>query len=595
MLKKLMGAFTVLILIGVLITGILSMEIAKTYYFESVEDKLITSAKLIQSRLDDEAGEYPPDFDKLCKEYSRITGERITIIGLDGTVLGDSDANTEHMGNHKNRPEIKQALEEGFGKSTRTSGTLDAGMLYIALPLKEGRGIDGVIRVALPLDDIKTIQERIWYYVFLSIFIGISAALVLSYRYLSRVTKPIGEMTEMAGTIAGGKFNRRMQVKGSDEIGNLAAAFNYMAGKMERTVEELLNDKSKIEAILASSINGVVAVDNDQKIMFINPVAEKMLDIQEKNFVGKSLFEVIRNEEIQRVLGDVLDVPRDKSMEFELSCPVERIIRVMSAPIRPKVRHSRIIGTLIMIQDVTTIKKLEKMRSDFVANVTHELKTPLTSIKGFVETLKEGAIDDQARRNRFLDIIDIEAGRLERLIEDILILSEIESSKPHPQPAELIDMQEVIENEVLPIFTRQAEEKSVTLKTHFDDNLPKLPMDKDWFKQMLLNLVDNAIKFNVRDGEVLISVYKADRAVVLKVRDTGIGIPKEYQDRLYERFYRVDKGRSRKEGGTGLGLAIVKHIVLSVNGSVRVSSRPGAGTEFNIRIPLERIALEKGE
>ena len=218
--------------------------------------------------------ENPGGSTRLCRRYGEITGGRVTIIGLDGNVLGDSDAVAQDMENHSDRPEVKQAFEEGFGKSVRKSKTLDKEMLYVALPLKGGRGDAGIIRAALPLDDISVIQKRIWYYIFLAIFIGLSAALALSYRYLSTLIRPIGEMTEMASTIAGGRFNKRVRVKSSDEIGKLAATFNHMAEKMERTVEELIRDKSKIEAILSSSVNGVIAVDSSENIMFLNPLRQ---------------------------------------------------------------------------------------------------------------------------------------------------------------------------------------------------------------------------------------------------------------------------------------------------------------------------------
>jgi two-component system phosphate regulon sensor histidine kinase PhoR len=239
------------------------------------------------------------------------------------------------------------------------------------------------------------------------------------------------------------------------------------------------------------------------------------------------------------------------------------------------------------MHDVTKIKKLEKIRTDFVTNVTHELRTPLTSIKGFVETLKEGAIDDPKTRGRFIDIIGAEAERLERLIEDILLLSEIEGGKSPSMIGELLDVEKVIEEEILPIFGQQAARKEIVLKTFFEDHLPTLHMDKDRFKQMMINLVDNAVKFTENGGQVTVSAYRNQQSMVLKVKDTGIGIPVEHHERIFERFYRIDSGRSRKEGGTGLGLAIVKHIVLSANGSVEVNSRPGAGTEFKIEIPLQ--------
>jgi two-component system phosphate regulon sensor histidine kinase PhoR len=587
MLKKLMWAFTIVIFIGVLITGLLSMAIARTYYYESVEDKLITSAKLIRTGLDDSPGIYPQQFEELCRQYGEITGERITIIGPDGTVLGDSTANAQDMANHSDRPEVIQALEEGLGKSTRRSNTLGEDMLYLALATGDSQASAAVIRVALPLHDITAISQSIWYYIFFAISTGILAAVALGYRYLSTLTKPISEMTEMASTIAGGKFNKRVQVRGSDEVSTLAATFNYMAERMEKTVEELINDKSKIEAILASSMNGVVAVDNAGNTMFLNPVAERMLDIRDKNFIGSPLFDVVRNKDAEKFFKDVFAAQRGKTFEFELPHPKDRIIRVITAPIRPKVKHSQPIGTLAIIQDITAIKKLEKMRSDFVANVTHELKTPLTSIKGFVETLREGAIEDPDKRNRFLEIINIETERLERLIEDILLLSEIESSSPLLKNEEPIDVEQVIEEEVLSMFVQQAKQKEIELTTFFPGNLPKLTIIKDRFKELMINLIDNAIKFTGKGGRVHVSAsFKPNNTMVIKVRDNGIGIPKESQDRLFERFYRVDKGRSRKEGGTGLGLAIVKHIVLSVNGSVRVDSSPGEGTEFTVEIPI---------
>lgn len=589
MFKKLMLAFAVLILIGVLITGLLSMEIVSVYYSKNVEDRLTTNAKLIQAALEQDAGKPGQQYEELCRRYGEITGGRVTIIGLDGNVLGDSDADAQDMENHSDRPEIKQAFEEGFGKSVRKSKTLDKEMLYVALPLKGGRGDAGIIRTALPLDDISVIQKRIWYYIFLAIFIGLSAALALSYRYLSTLIRPIGEMTEMASTIAGGRFNKRVRVKSSDEIGKLAATFNHMAEKMERTVEELIKDKSKIEAILSSSVNGVIAVDSSENIMFLNPVAVRMLDIRDQDFTGRPLFDIVCNKEAERILRDVLKTQRGQTLEFELPWPKNRTIKVITAPIRPKVKHSRTIGTLIIIQDITTVKKLEKIRSDFVANVTHELKTPLTSIKGFIETLREGAAEDPDKRNRFLEIIDVETERLERLIEDILLLSEIESSSPRPTSTEQIDVQRIIEDEVLSIFANKAKQKNIDIKTDFAAGLPKLTMSKDRFKQMLINLLDNAIKFTGEGGRVHVSVsLKNGRAMVIKVKDNGIGIPREHLDRIFERFYRVDKGRSRKEGGTGLGLAIVKHIVLLVNGSVQVDSRPGEGTEFTVEIPLKR-------
>ncbi len=588
MLKKLMGAFTALILIGVLITGFLSMEIAKNYYYNSVEEKLVSDARMLKMELIKAASSGgQPDYEGICDRYGGIVGERITIIRIDGKVLGDSELDAGDMENHIDRPEIQQALATGLGKSTRKSDSLNTELLYIAMPYTDGKHTAGIIRVSLPLGKISDIQKKIWGYIILAIFAGIAVAVVLGYRYLYGLTRPIKEITEAAVTIAGGRFDRRVHVWTDDEIGRLGNTFNFMADKLNNMIEELRDDKSKIEAILTSSMNGVIAVDNNGKVMITNPVAERLLDIQEKNVVGRDLFELARNKEAARALKDILTSGKDGPVELSLTWPDEIIIRIFSSPIMLKGRHGRVIGTLMIIQDITDIRKLEKIRSDFVANVTHELRTPLTSIRGFIETLKEGAIEDPERRRRFMEIIEIEAERLERLIEDILLLSEIEN-RTFPLPVDRIDVEEIITEDILGMLGRKAEEKSITLKTYFEDGLPYLLMNTDRFKQMMINLVDNAIKYTPRGGRVLVSAYKNDGLMVIRVKDTGIGIPEEHHKRLFERFYRVDRGRSRKLGGTGLGLAIVKHIVLSVDGSIKVSSQPGVGTEFKIEIPLKR-------
>lgn len=587
MLRKLMGAFTVLILIGVLLTGLFSMEIAKTYYFKSVEEKLISIGKLLQQDINDKLSVGSDlDFRELAVKYGSKTAERITMVDIDGSVMGDSEADPDEMGDHSQRPEIRQAYKEGLGISIRTSSTLKKEMLYIALPLHDGNRTTGAVRVGLPLNDIDVIQNRIWRYIFFAIFTGITVALVLGYRYLSMITKSIREMTDMARTIAGGTFHKRVEVKNDDEIGKLARSFNYMAEKLSSTIKELIDGKSKTEAMLTSSKNGVIAVDNSECIMLINPVAEEYFGIGRNHSEGIPLSEIIEDHEVYQLLKGVISSSHEEPVEFELSRPQYRVFRVFSSPIRPKVRHSRIIGTLLIVQDVTKIRKLEKVRSDFVANVTHELRTPLTSIRGFIETLKEGAIEDKNTRVRFLDIISLEAERLERLIDDILTLSEIEN-KASQLPVNDIDVVRVIEEEILSIMNKQAREKDIIIETDFGKGLPILKMNKDRFKEMLINLIDNAVKYNREGGRVLLSACRSESNMVLKVKDSGIGIPLEYQERLFERFYRVDRGRSRKGGGTGLGLAIVKHIVLSANGSIDVSSRPGEGTEFKIELPLD--------
>jgi two-component system phosphate regulon sensor histidine kinase PhoR len=308
-----------------------------------------------------------------------------------------------------------------------------------------------------------------------------------------------------------------------------------------------------------------------------------MLNISDKNVSGKFLLEVIRNNEIDNMVKDILENQSFEEKEISLNYPEEMIYRLYSNTIKHP-ESNKIIGIIIIIQDITEIKRLERMRSEFVANVSHELKTPLTSIKGFVETLKAGAIEDITASERFLNIIDDEADRLYRLITDILSLSELENRRYRPI-SEKIDTFEVIE-EIVSMLQNQAAKKRINLSAKVDESISCLYGDPDQFKQMLINLIDNAVKYTPEEGTVAVAAYNFENAVIIKIIDNGIGISKEHIPRLFERFYRVDKARSRNVGGTGLGLAIVKHIVKLFKGSIEVNSEVGKGTEFTLNIPI---------
>lgn len=578
MRKKLLISFLIVLIIGVSITGFFSVKLAGDFYLSSLEDKLITNASLI-SKLFQEA--YEPDrnnYDTLSSEFSIITNARVTIIASNGSVIGESHRESSSMENHGERYEIKKALSGQIGKSFRYSTTEKIDMMYIAIPVGSSTVPKTVIRLAVPLTEIENIQHYFVKYIILAILAGLFGSSLIAYTFARNITKPVNEMTVISSEIAMGSYDKRINMRSKDEVGQLAQTFNNMAEKLQTTISDLSDKKNKLEAILKSMHSGVVAVDNSGKIILVNPAAINMFGFEE-NIVGKHILEVIRNVELEGMIHQ----NRETNKEIMLSYPENKTLRVKATPIIDIDCSSTTIGVVIVMQDITELKKLEKMRTDFVANVSHELKTPLTSIKGFIETLKNGAVDDPGARDKFLDIINIEADRLTRLINDILTISELENKRQNIL-IEKINVNKAIE-EIEDMMYGLSKEKNIKLTFNMEDDLPDLMGNFDKVKQLLINLIDNAIKYTHDGGSVNVRTYSNDKKVFIEVNDTGIGISKEHLSRLFERFYRVDKGRSRTLGGTGLGLAIVKHIVAAMNGNIKVNSELGKGTTFIVSIP----------
>lgn len=584
MQRKIFTIYVVLLVIGVLITGLFAIELLKTSHINNIEDKLKSNSYLIkefiQSTLGADSSDF--DYDEAALKYGGSVGARITIIDKDGHVLGDSSHAPNLMENHRQRPELDIALRGGIGKSIRYSSTADREMFYIAVPLELEDVIIGAVRLALPLDEIKVIYYRFGIYIIISIFIGLIAVTMLGYRYINNVIKPIKEIAIISKSIAHGDLKKRVRVTTSDELGELAESFNYMAERLRLTVDELSDKNTKLEAILTSSINGVIAVDNYQKVIIINPIAEKIFGIDSNYAVGKNIIEVIRNNKLDQSIKSIFNNRISNSTEIEIYHPQYRILNIYTNPITYKMDKGQILGALTLVQDVTEIRKLEKIRSDFVANVTHELRTPLTSIKGFVETLLDGAMDNKEALRRFLGIIHIETERLSRLIQDILTLSEIENRR-HEVKIEGINVQEAIQ-QVLSIMKNISDKKSITIENEIEEQEIIILGNRDRFQQMLINLIDNAIKYGNSNGFVKLLCCSDKGIVKIEVVDNGKGISKEDIPRIFERFYKVDRARTGGHG-TGLGLAIVKHIVLSLNGTIKVESELGEGTKFTIVLP----------
>lgn len=406
-------------------------------------------------------------------------------------------------------------------------------------------------------------------------------AAFFSYIISGRLTKPLKEITTLADEMTKGNFTSRIDIQLEQEFGSLVNSFNKIAKKIETNISDLDYKNIEIESIIDSISSGIIAVDRDHRIILINCAAFDILQIDHsKNLIGNKIFNHIRNNQINKLLSDTIE--KNTYIEQEIVYMGDIILSINTSPIKTSNELLENSGGIAFIQDITKLKKLEQIRTEFVSNVTHELKTPLTSIRGFIETLKKGSINDPKRAERFIDIIDIEAERLYLLISDILQLSEIEAKKTDSDIS-TVDFKELV-YEVLEICQNIADEKNILLCNDIDSSL-LVNANKNRMKQLLLNLVNNAIKYNVENGSVSVYARIEPGKVIFGVRDTGIGIEKEHMTRIFERFYRVDKGRSRDMGGTGLGLSIVKHIVQLYSGDIKLNSEIGKGSEFIIQLP----------
>ena len=489
---------------------------------------------------------------------------RFTVVNKDGDVLFDNETN--NLENHKDRQEIIDAFKNGTGTSVRFSKTLSMNMVYYATKINDNI----VVRSSVPVSNIKVFTSGTLKYYVAIVIVVFLLSLALAIKLVKIIVYPIKELEKVTAKIANGDLNKRAIICNYDEIGLLAQTFNNMADQLETKIKDSLDKQNKLEAILESMDSGVIALDNNEKIILSNPYANKLFDLQGE-VIGKKMSSCIIDYDLINFIRELPDID---SREIKLFHPIEREIRVKKAPIISGTKNQ--MGIVITVQDITDIKRLENMRSEFVANVSHELKTPLTSIKGFSETLRY--VDDSETKNKFLNIIDKEAERLTNLINDILILSNIENL--HKMENSNFSPKEVIEN-IIDIVRKQAE-KSLIKIDFINDFNGEIIGSKDKFHQLALNLIENAIKYSNENGTVKIIITTNDGYFILKVIDDGIGIPKNDIPRIFERFYRVDKSRSTR--GTGLGLAIVKHIVKLFNGDIIVDSKVGVGSTFTVKI-----------
>lgn len=521
----------------------------------------------------------------LCKTLGRESGTRITVILPDGKVAGDSEANLELMENHLERPEIQQALSKGSGMSSRRSDTLNRHMLYHAVPLMDEDSLKAFVRTAIPLTALMDAKSSFYRKITLAALSIFVLACALCWMLTTKFLRPIKAIKESAHNIAEGAYTQRLPLPATREFAELALAVNKMAEHLSDRIRTLTRRVNEEEAILLSMVESVLAVDLNEKIISMNRAAGELMGIDVEAAKGESLHAVIRNISMQEFIASTLKSEQPIESEIRIHNPNEMVLQAHGTLLHDG--ENKTIGALIVMNDITRIRRLEQIRRDFVANVSHELRTPITSIKGFVESLLDGALDSREDTERFLNIIATQSNHLNAIIEDLLTLSRIEQNEESPdsllQPARLAS---VIQGAVQ-LCTNSAQQKNIRMETHSDEAV-QLNMNVQLMQQALVNLIDNAIKYSPENQVININSEILNGKIAIRVTDQGIGIPSEHLPRLFERFYRVDRARSRGMGGTGLGLAIVKHIIQIHKGTVEVKSELGKGSTFSILLPLPK-------
>ncbi len=511
------------------------------------------------------------------------SGIRITLISEEGIVLADSDEDPRNMENHGNRPEILEAFETGSGRAVRYSATLGRDLVYLAKRYDYGLEKALVMRFSMPLyrlnETLRGFRNRLW---LISLFIMVLAggASLLYFRIISGRIKRLKEFSQR---VAEGDFRPLPKDPHRDELSDLAGSLNRTARELDLTIQTLTEERNQSAAVLASMEEGVAVIGRDQCIVYCNRAFCRAMDVAESDWHGRPVMELIRYPDLVSFTQKVLTVEAAIHAEVVVGSIRTRSFAVTAAPV---CSEGHTTGAVMVLHDISEIRRLERARRDFIANISHEFKTPLTAIQGFAETLLNGALDDKRNRERFLKIIKDHALRLSRLTEDLLKLAQIEAGQL-PYDTRFISFGEVV-RPCLDTERVKAEKKNLVLKADYPGDLPRLYGDLHAFQEILENLLDNAVRYTSDGGSITVRAAVKDNEIVVSVSDSGIGIPKVEQERIFERFYRADAARSRESGGTGLGLSIVKHLVEAQGGRVTVESEVGRGSTFRVILPIRR-------
>jgi len=576
-------SYLLIILISIIaVTWYASIE-ARKFFLEKNEADLKARAELFEGQIITFLDPLDRDkIDLLCKEEGQRVSTRITVILPTGEVVGDTDSDPKIMDNHSDRLEFIAASTGESGISIRTSLTLDRDFMYVGIPVKKENTLLAVVRTSIPVDVIDVVIKGIQRKIILgSLIIAILGAMI-SLIVSRRISRPIEKLKEGAEYFIRGDFNYRLAASSIEEIGSLNESIRDMAQQLHARIDIITQQRTEIEAILSSMVEGVIAMDADERIIIMNSAAAKIFGCDPSTVQGRIIQEAIRNSHLQQFVSETLSGEKPVEKEISISTGEERYLFGHGTLIRDI--EGKRVGALFVLSDITRLRRLENVRKDFVANVSHEIKTPITAIKGFVELLRDNGKKDEQDVKRFLEIISKHVNRLEAIIDDLLRLSRIEKDV-ETEGIQLMEsrIKDVLES-AIQISEPLADSKGVEIGLFCDDGLTARINDP-LLEQALVNLLDNAIKYSDEKKPVKIEAKHDDKELLIHIIDNGRGIEQEHLPRIFERFYRVDKARSRALGGTGLGLAIVKHIIQAHKGHVTVISIPGKGSTFTLHLP----------
>ncbi len=584
LLWKLFATYLGVIVLCTVAVGFFAVHSARDFYITHTESELADRARLVEAELGDFStwGRGAP-LEALVRRWGLAAHTRITLIARDGTVLAESERSPQGMQNHATRPEVLRALAGGVGADVRHSVTLNENLLYVALPVVQAASVQAVIRVALPLTAINAaVSSLSWRIIDSAIVVAVLSALIGLYT-ARRISGQMRAIKTGAERIAGGDFSSTLEVPSTQEFAVVAESLNRMAVDLNETIGTITRERNERQAVLSSMVEGVLAVDRDERVIAANEALANLLGITAGEAEGRTIQEVVRNTELQRFVSTALASQAPVEGEITLRAGhEERTLQANGTLLRGA--HGGIRGAVVVLNDITRLKRLEAVRRDFVANVSHELKTPVTSIKGFAETLRDGALEDPAAAARFVRIIAGQADRLNAIIADLLALSSIELADERGVPLSEASINDVLQVAV-EVCEPKAAAKGITLRLTLHEEL-LTNMNPPLLEQAVVNLIDNAVKYSPGGSSVEVMAQIKGAEVVISVTDEGPGVPREHLPRLFERFYRIDKARSRDLGGTGLGLAIVKHIAQAHGGRAGVTSTLGSGSTFFIALPL---------
>jgi two-component system phosphate regulon sensor histidine kinase PhoR len=572
---KILFSYLVIVSLSFFVLDLLIKDEIKKVLTAKIETELLAYAELIDLSSAKEMSEQ-------LKQIARISGARVTLVDDQGKVFADSEKDIASLENHLNRPEVQEARLRGKGNSIRYSQSIGVDMLYVAITMKSKSQNAGYVRLARPLHDVQNAIEQVYQSIFLTMMIAAVIALIIALVFSYRLAAPIRALEKFTERLRQGQKEGAIFLQTSDETKTLADNINYLVAELQSQVSLAREEQSKLMAALTSMTEGVLILNAENKIEFISPVLNKMLADQYGDVTGRTLLESFRNVELQKAFLEFQENRQLINREVTLGDITPVILSVSISPVQGEPGEEK---AMVVFHDLTRLKKLEQIRTDFVVNVTHEMKTPLTAIIGYLETIQGGAINNIEDTKKFIDIILRQSQRLNRLVEDLMIISKLELGEINLQ-FENVSINEAL-NGALPVVAVKAEAKKIAVENNIAGNLPQVFADFDRLTQILVNILDNAVKFTPDSGKITIDAKHDNGYVVVSISDTGVGVPKEEVQRLGERFYRVDRDRSRELGGTGLGLSIVKHLMIAQRGKMEIESQLGQGTKVSLFFPIQ--------